>query len=209
MCTAVPQGIPELGAPQFGYMLQQKHLFSRVSPVCLILAKLLYSFHSLAVGIHSFYALFKLNLVGSLLPTLCCLTAALGHSEAPREAAVAVGARAFGRRAGLHAVCYCLLLRTEAYAKHCAWSMHELCIIPLPLGIAGGFSKYLLVSIHFLFLCLLPSIQPMFKVLQQQQSTINVKVFGISEHLFILGIYTADYLCPDGASWNYHISITT
>lgn len=48
MLPAVPHSIPELGAPQFGHTLQQKHFFLLASP-CLILAKLLYSFHFLSL----------------------------------------------------------------------------------------------------------------------------------------------------------------
>lgn len=108
MLPAVPHSIPELGAPQFGHTLQQKHFFLLASP-CLILAKLLYSFHFLSLE-NSLVLLMqcsnvallqasavmwhfsKLNLMESLLPTLHCLTAALRHSMAPWEAVVAVGA---------------------------------------------------------------------------------------------------------------------
>lgn len=107
------------------------------------------AFISSALRIHWFYwcsaAMWhfsKLNPMESLLPTLHCLIAALGHSVAAWEAVVAVGAWTLGRSV-LPAVCYCHLLRTKAYAKHCACNRHELCIIPLPLGIAGGFTKYL------------------------------------------------------------------
>lgn len=115
----------------------------------------------------------NLNLMGSLSPTLHCLTAALRHNVAPCEAVVAVEAWSLGRRSGLPADYYCCLSRTKAYAKHYVWSRHELCNISLPLGIAGGFTKYLpLISKgknvlfafpalnHYLFLGLLLFIQP-------------------------------------------------
>lgn len=54
-----------------------------------------------------------------------------------------MGSGAVGRRADLHAVCYCVFLRSTAYAKHQAWGTRELRIIPLPVGTAGAFSKYL------------------------------------------------------------------
>lgn len=146
---AIPHSIPELEASQFGHTLQQKHIFLLASP-CLILAELLYSFHflspenSLVLLMQCSNVTFsQLNLMESLPPTLHCLTAALGHNRAPWEAVVAFGAWTLGRRSGLPAVCYCHLSRTKPYAKHCVWSKHELCIIPLPLGIASGFTKYL------------------------------------------------------------------
>lgn len=101
MCTLVClSSIPGLGAPQFADALQQKHFLPLVAPCCLILAEPLSSFHFLSsrnslvlLMQYSNVALIKLNLVGSRLPTLHRLLAALGCSAAPGEAAVAVGAR--------------------------------------------------------------------------------------------------------------------
>lgn len=177
MLPATPHSIPELEASQFGHTLQQKHIFLLASP-CLIIAKLLYSFHFLSPE-NSLVLLMQCSNVtllqakpdGKFASHTILFDSSSGTQYSCWEAAVAFGARTLGRRSG----CYCHLLRTKAYAKHCAWSKHELCIIPLPLGIAGGFIKYLpllskgkkvlsvfLAPNHYLFLGLFLFIQPIY-----------------------------------------------
>lgn len=114
--------IPGLGAPQLAYALQQKHFLPLVAPCCLILAEPLSSFHFLSstnslvlLMQYSNVALIRLNLVGSRLPTLHHLLAALGCSAAPEEAAVAVGARTW------LVVCSLLLPPFEDYGTCRHW----------------------------------------------------------------------------------------
>lgn len=98
VCAAAPHSIPELGAPQSAHTLPQKHCFPLFHSTVGSLSSCSTASISLAVGIHSFYCCHtahwhfsKLNLVGSLLPTLCHSTVVPGHSTAPWEVASAVG----------------------------------------------------------------------------------------------------------------------
>lgn len=224
--------IPGLGAPQLAYAVQQKHVLPLVAPCCLILAEPLSSFHFLSstnslvlLMQYSNVALIRLNLVGSRLPTLHHLLAALGCSAAPEEAAVAVGARIW------LVVCSLLLPPFEDYGTCRHWqhaqalynlSSARLCSLLFQISscfiirqedrICIPYLKPFLILVFcfffFLFFCCLFS-KCNVQRLQQQQTMKNVKVFGISKHLFILCIYIADEPCPEGASWNYHASIRT